>query len=129
MENIDFKMISKLGQGSFGVVHKALYTPTGAIVAVKTCHKQLPLDQHKKLLQEGMRLRQYDHPNIVKFIGIAAQRQPIMVVMEYIPGGSLLRYLKDYKHALTKKLQIRMCKNAADGMAYLENRRCIHRYN
>uniref|UniRef100_K1R927 Tyrosine-protein kinase Fps85D n=1 Tax=Magallana gigas TaxID=29159 RepID=K1R927_MAGGI len=114
-------------KGSFGVVHKALYKPTGAIFAVKTCHIQLPLDQHKKLLQEGMRLRQYDHPNIVKFIGIAAQRQPIMVVMEYIPGGSLLRYLKDYKHALTKKLQITMCKDAAEGMAYLESKRCIHR--
>lgn len=91
-------------KGSFGVVHKALYKPTGAIFAVKTCHKQLPLDQHKKLLQEGMRLRQYDHPNIVKFIGIAAQRQPIMVVMEYIPG--IVDIFQQSKHKILKKIII-----------------------
>ena len=31
-------------------------------------------------------IKQYDHPDIVKFIGIAAQHQPVMVLMEYVPG-------------------------------------------
>lgn len=48
-----------------------------------------------------MRLRQYDHPNIVKFIGIAAQRQPIMVVMEYIPG--IVDIFMQSKHKIPKK--------------------------
>lgn len=56
------------------------------MVAVKTCRDTLSEDQRKKFLQEGRILKQYDHPNIVKFIGIAAQRQPVMIVMEYVEG-------------------------------------------
>lgn len=32
-------------------------------------------------------LKQYDHPNIVKLIGVCTQRQPIYIVMELVPGG------------------------------------------
>ena len=41
---------------------------------------------------EGRILKQYDHPNIVKFIGIAAQRQPVMIIMEYVSGKISLRW-------------------------------------
>jgi serine/threonine protein kinase len=40
--------------------------------------------------------QQYNHPNIVKLIGIAAQRQPIMIVMELVDGGSLLSFLRKH---------------------------------
>lgn len=32
-------------------------------------------------------LKQYDHPNIVKLIGVCTQRQPIYIVMELVPGN------------------------------------------
>ena len=56
-------------------------------VAVKTCKETLSDEQKRKFLQEGRILKQYDHPNIVRFIGIAVQRQPVMIVMEYVPGA------------------------------------------
>lgn len=37
-------------------------------------------------------LKQYDHPNIVKLIGVCTQRQPIYIVMELVPGESSLSY-------------------------------------
>lgn len=55
-------------------------------VAVKTCRMTLPDEQKRKFLQEGRILKQYDHPNIVKLIGICVQKQPIMIVMELVPG-------------------------------------------
>ena len=73
-------------QGNFGEVYKGIYTPKNMVVAVKTCRDTLSEDQRKKFLQEGRILKQYDHPNIVSFIGIAAQRQPVMIVMEFVPG-------------------------------------------
>ena len=109
----------------------------------------LPDEQKKKFLQEGRILKQYDHPNIVKLIGICVQKQPIMIVMELVPGnytfskslllkriyfevkiflgGSLLTYLKNNKNTITQKEQLRMCKDAAAGMRYLESKSCIHR--
>ena len=72
-------------------------------MAVKTCKVTLPEEQKKKFLQEGRILKQYDHPNIVKFIGICVQKQPIMIVMELVSGGSLLNYLRNNGNALNPK--------------------------
>ena len=72
-------------------------------MAAKTCKVTLPEEQKKKFLQEGRILKQYDHPNIVKFIGICVQKQPIMIVMELVPGGSLLSFLRNSGTALTSK--------------------------
>ena len=35
-------------------------------------------------------LKQYDHPNIVKLIGVCTQRQPIYIIMELVPGNTVL---------------------------------------
>lgn len=84
-------------QGNFGDVFRGIYRPDTLEVAVKTCRETLSEDAKKKFLQEGRILKQYDHPNIVKFIGIAAQRQPVMIVMEYVPGMLLfLVYLLQF---------------------------------
>ncbi len=58
----------------------------GQEVAIKTCRENLSEESKKKFLQEGRILMQYNHRNIVKFIGIAAHRHPVMIVMEYVPG-------------------------------------------
>ena len=67
-------------------MYKGIYKPKSMVVAVKTCKDTLSEDQRRKFLQEGRILKQYDHPNIVRFIGIAAQRQPVMIVMEFVAG-------------------------------------------
>lgn len=64
-------------------------------MAVKTCKVTLPDEQKRKFLQEGRILKQYDHPNIVKLIGICVQKQPIMIVMELVPG-ELVILLRGY---------------------------------
>ena len=76
---------------------------------MKTCKVTLPEEQKKKFLQEGRILKQYDHANIVKFIGICVQKQPIMIVMELVPGGSLLNYLRNNGNSLNPKCLLGMC--------------------
>ena len=76
--------ISGLIQGNFGEVFKGIYK--GGVVAVKTCKEELQEEQKKKFIGEGRILRRYDHPNIVKFVGIAAQKNPVMIVMEFVSG-------------------------------------------
>lgn len=94
---------------------------------MKTCRVTLPEDHKKKFLQEGRILKQYDHPNIVKLIGICVQKQPIMIVMELVPGGSLLTFLRKKSSALADGQLMKMCLDAAAGMRYLELKNCIHR--
>ncbi|VDI62338.1 tyrosine-protein kinase Fer [Mytilus galloprovincialis] len=127
LNNDDIALEMKIGNGNFGEVYKGLYKPKNQVVAIKTCRDTLSDDQRKKFLQEGRILKQYDHPNIVQFIGIAAQRQPVMIVMEYVAGGALLSYLRKHGKTQSKKQLTKMCEDAANGMAYLENKNCIHR--
>lgn len=102
-------------QGNFGDVYKSRLKSSKLEVAVKTCRLTLPDEQKRKFLQEGRILKQYDHPNIVKLIGICVQKQPIMIVMELVPGGSLLNYLRKNTATLNIKQLISMCKDAAAG--------------
>ncbi|XP_043221676.1 tyrosine-protein kinase Fer-like isoform X2 [Amphibalanus amphitrite] len=129
LNNDDVELLEKIGRGNFGDVYKARLQLTSELVAVKTCKVTLPDEQKRKFLQEGRILKQYDHPNIVRFIGIAVQKQPIMIVMELVPGGSLLSYLRSKQHgsSLDVGAQLAMCRDTAAGMAYLEEKNCIHR--
>ncbi|XP_072439738.1 tyrosine-protein kinase Fer isoform X2 [Chiloscyllium punctatum] len=115
-----------LGKGNFGEVFKGTLkdkTP----VAVKTCKEDLPQELKIKFLSEARILKQYDHPNIVKLIGVCTQRQPIYIVMELIPGGDFLSFLRKKKDELKMKQLVKMSLDAAAGMAYLEGKNCIHR--
>ncbi|KRF99341.1 uncharacterized protein Dwil_GK11727, isoform C [Drosophila willistoni] len=127
LSNDDVVLLERIGRGNFGDVYKAKLKSTKQDVAVKTCRMTLPDEQKRKFLQEGRILKQYDHPNIVKLIGICVQKQPIMIVMELVLGGSLLTYLRKNSNALSTRQQMGMCRDAAAGMRYLESKNCIHR--
>lgn len=75
----------------------------------------LPDEQKRKFLQEGRILKQYDHPNIVKLIGICVQKQPIMIVMELVAGGSLLMFLRKNAASLDQRKMMGMCRDTAAG--------------
>lgn len=111
------EIISSRIQGNFGDVYKAkLKSSKNTLVAVKTCRMTLPEEQKRKFLQEGRILKQYDHPNIVKLIGICVQKQPIMIVMELVSGGSLLMFLRKNTATLGQKQLMAMCRDAAAGL-------------
>ncbi|XP_069396698.1 tyrosine-protein kinase Fer isoform X4 [Delphinus delphis] len=115
-----------LGKGNFGEVFKGILKDKTA-VAVKTCKEDLPQELKIKFLQEAKILKQYDHPNIVKLIGVCTQRQPIYIIMELVPGGDFLSFLRKKKDEIKLKQLVKFSLDAASGMAYLESKNCIHR--
>lgn len=127
LNNDDVQLLDKIGRGNFGDVYKARLKTTGQEVAVKTCRVALPEEQKRTFLQEGRILKQYQHQNIVRLIGIAVQKQPIMIVMELVSGGSLLTFLRTRAANLSSRTLLAMCRDAAGGMRYLESKNCIHR--
>uniref|UniRef100_A0A8C3G074 Tyrosine-protein kinase n=1 Tax=Cyclopterus lumpus TaxID=8103 RepID=A0A8C3G074_CYCLU len=116
-----------LGKGNFGEVFIGTLQRDKMPVAVKTCKEDLPPELKIRFLSEARILKQYDHPNIVKLIGVCTQRQPIYIVMELVPGGDFLSFLRKKKDDLKTKQLVRFSVDAAAGMAYLESKNCIHR--
>ena len=75
----DIIVETKLGRGHFGDVMKGRLTKTGEQVAVKTCRDNVIPAMKEKFLQEAAILAQYDHPNIVKLIGVAVDQEPVYI--------------------------------------------------
>ena len=74
------KMLTKLGEGEFGEVYKAvLKTATGTSqdVAVKVVKKGAPQEERLKLLQEAAILGQFRHNHIVHLVGVVTTDEPV----------------------------------------------------
>ena len=79
--------------GAFGEVWEATLTTTGERVAVKSCHS-IELEDIDSFLEEAEKLKQYRHPNIIRLIGVCDKKEPVYIVTELMPGGTLLEFLR-----------------------------------
>ena len=123
----DLRLGRKLGRGAFGEVCEATLMTTNEKVAVKTCRESIPQSEKRKFLMEAEILKQYDHPNVVKLIGVCAEKDPVFIIMEMLPGGAMLDFLRKKGGSQSKKKLTMMVTDACAGMAYLESMKCIHR--
>ncbi|KAI5764905.1 FES protein [Gulo gulo luscus] len=123
----DLVLGEQIGRGNFGEVFSGRLRADNTLVAVKSCRETLPPDLKAKFLQEARILKQYNHPNIVRLIGVCTQKQPIYIVMELVQGGDFLTFLRTEGSRLRMKTLLQMVGDAAAGMEYLESKCCIHR--
>ncbi|XP_027871869.1 tyrosine-protein kinase Fes/Fps isoform X2 [Xiphophorus couchianus] len=127
LEHDDIILGPLIGKGNFGEVYSGRLRSDNTPVAVKSCKENLAPEHKSKFLMEARILKQYNHPNIVKLIGVCTQKQPIYIIMELVSGGDFLSFLRNEGHRLTPKMLVKMTENVAAGMEYLENKKCIHR--
>ena len=125
-KNLIYFLIFK---GNFGVVYEGKYN--NKIVAIKSLKpKEMDVkfeqEEIKKFLSEGKLLQKYSHRNIVQFIGIAVDSDPIKIVMEFIDGGSLHKYLRE-NYDLPIQQILKFSEECALGMEYLASNRVVHR--
>lgn len=92
-------------------------------VAVKTCKDDLSQELKLKFLQEAKILKQYNHPNIFKFIEVRTQIQPIYIIKELVPGDDFLSFLR--KKDELKQL-VKFSLDAASGWR-ISSKNCIHK--
>ena len=122
----DIKVGQKIAHGNFGKIFKAIIISTKRQVAIKTCRSILPVSEKHKFLQGAEMLKQLNNPNIVQLIGIVAENKQLYVIMEFMPGGSFLYFLKTSGRLHTNNHLTVMCTQVCAGMKYLEENNCIH---
>ncbi len=118
-----------LARGGMGEVFRGRDTQTGQIVAIKRLLPHL-LTQNPDALARFQReadlLRQLNHPNIVKIISTQVENGEYLLVMEYVPGGSL-RDLLDQTPVLPLAQTLRLALELADALARAHHLGIIHR--
>jgi serine/threonine-protein kinase len=92
-----YRIDALLDQGGMGEVYKASITKTGETVAIKVIRPDLAKQERfRKLFQReadaASRLR---HPHIVQVREVLEQGQELFLVMDYVDGTNLRRYLRD----------------------------------
>uniref|UniRef100_A0A8C5BPC3 Tyrosine-protein kinase n=1 Tax=Gadus morhua TaxID=8049 RepID=A0A8C5BPC3_GADMO len=127
LEHDDVILGPSIGRGNFGEVYSGRLRFDNMAVAVKACREDLPPETKKRFLMEARILKQYEHPNIVRLIGVCTQQQPIYIIMELVQGGDFLSFVRAADRSLPPGLLVTMVADIASGMDYLENRKCIHR--
>ncbi|NWH66941.1 ROS1 kinase, partial [Geococcyx californianus] len=128
-----------LGSGAFGEVYEGtaidiLADGSGeSKVAVKTLKKGATDHEKSEFLKEAHLMSKFDHPHILKLLGVCLLNEPQYLILELMEGGDLLSYLRG---ARKQKLQsplltatdlLDICLDICKGCVYLEKMHFIHR--
>uniref|UniRef100_A0A8C1HVL0 non-specific protein-tyrosine kinase n=1 Tax=Cyprinus carpio carpio TaxID=630221 RepID=A0A8C1HVL0_CYPCA len=118
-----------IGEGQFGDVHQGIYIcpeNPALSVAIKTCKNCTSDSVREKFLQEALTMRQFDHPHIVKLIGVITEN-PVWIIMELCTLGELRSFLQIRKYSLDLASLILFSYQLSTALAYLESKRFVHR--
>ncbi|KAK3148834.1 hypothetical protein QOZ80_3AG0209290 [Eleusine coracana subsp. coracana] len=131
---MNFSSEREIGRGSFGVVYKGVI-PNGEVVAVKRLQVDSPTNKDKQFMNEVRSLMDLKHRNIVKLIGYCYDVQKKLVessgkytlaemgerllCYEYLPRGSLDKYLCGESHELNWNLRFKIIHGICQGLEFL----------
>ena len=136
-ENITY--ISDLGEGNFGMVMKGearniIPGQYSTLVAIKILKEGSSSSARNDFIHEAVLVHQFDHPNILKLLGVCFEKEPFCIAFEYMELGDLNKYLRNKAISVSKPASnlniqqlVDMAVNIAAGLQYLAVRHFVHR--
>ncbi|XP_013791571.2 tyrosine-protein kinase transmembrane receptor Ror2-like [Limulus polyphemus] len=144
----DIIYIRDIGQGAFGRVFQAkasalVKEEEFTMIAVKMLKEEATEDIQKDFEREACLLADFDHPNIVKLLGVCAIGKPMCLLFEFMGKGDLNEFLRSCAPSnyivrtpngdmfsdvrLSHLDLLNLAKQVAAGMVYLSERKFVHR--
>ncbi|KAK0406216.1 hypothetical protein QR680_018441 [Steinernema hermaphroditum] len=122
----------RLGEGAFGEVYSGLLMLGESEKKVQVAIKQmkcsvLTKQRVEELMKEARLMRPLRHTNVVRFYGVAAEVEPLLIIMELVTGGSLDSYLRKNNVRIPVSERLNMSLDAALGIEYIHSKGIIHR--
>ncbi|PWY97750.1 Pkinase-domain-containing protein [Testicularia cyperi] len=128
----NIEIVSRLGEGASGEVHKVLHRPTGLIMAKKTISTSPNPSIHRQILRELAFNRSCHSDYIVRYYGAFLEDHDtsISICMEYAEAGSLdaiYKKVKSRNGRTGEKVLGKVAECVLKGLGYLHERKIIHR--
>mmetsp|Transcript_23725 Transcript_23725/g.23499 ORF Transcript_23725/g.23499 Transcript_23725/m.23499 type:complete len:356 (-) Transcript_23725:21-1088(-) len=125
----DYQFLKQIGNGSFAAVYLAKDLDTKKFFAVKSISKNI-VQNSKNNFEQTIReieiMRQLDHPNIAKLHKIYESHSHIHLIMDYIPGSTLLQRIIS-KGPLSEEKSIKFIEKLLKVLRYLGSKNIVHR--
>lgn len=121
LKNRNYKILSKISQGNFGITYLAEQINLERKVCIKefffrgycerigeqrvtvtTTGREVAESFKRKFKKEALRLSQFNHPNIVKVIDIFDENDTVYMVMDFVKGETL-QHLVEKRGKLSEK--------------------------
>lgn len=126
-----YELIERLGQGGMGIVYRAKRLHIGDEVAVKVLHTDLIVEPRviERFRREARSAAMINHPNVVSihdFSDGQSSESPAYIVMEFVRGTSLRRFLK--RHGpLSPSRAVDLMRDICSGLGMAHRNGVIHR--
>lgn len=118
----------KLGSVETGVDADSSEVSSSLSLSSKTFNYAELHAAHKSFLKEAQVLRNLNHPNVIKLLGILFTKQKhLNLVLEFIGGGTLKDIIHNISIGLPWKLRVGYARDIAAAMQYLHSLNIIHR--
>ena len=127
---IDFGRSSKIGQGGHGEVYRAKWRGTPIAVKQLAASGGVALAEMR---HEIAVLAHMHHPRVVQFLGACTKGRPVLVLSEYLRGGSVAQALEQLRaqgERLPRAVAGRWALDMAQGLRYLHEHKpmpVVHR--
>jgi len=122
-----FEFVEKLGEGSFGSVHKAIHKSSGYTIAVKIVQAEFDADDSSSIQREINILKSCKSKFVVSYFGSCKVKGELWIFMDYCALGSLRDALELAGRSLKEKEIATVCASALEGLDYLHKNNIIHR--
>ncbi|KAJ3013176.1 Serine/threonine-protein kinase 4 [Thoreauomyces humboldtii] len=123
--NLVFQVVGKLGEGSYGTVHKALHRRTSKMCALKL----IPADAAdlEDTVKEIRIMQGCESTFVVQFYGSWVWEGFLWIAMEYCGAGSVSDVMRIGATTLREPQIAVVCAHVLEGLKYLHARGKIHR--
>ena len=120
-----YKVISRLGDGSYGTVYLAMNLFSRTNVAMKKINKvkENEIDE-MEIKNEIDILKKLDHPNIVKILEFYSTEKAYYIITDYCSCGELYNQIK---HQYTENQLAVLFYQLFSGLCYLHANNIVHR--
>jgi serine/threonine-protein kinase len=119
-----YQILDRLGSGGFGAVYLAMDTWVNRKVALKVPHQQQ--DEIVDLLKEPRIMAGLKHPNIVELITVERKNGIFFMVLEYVEGESLDRFIRRDR-SLPPQRALEIALDVCGAIAFAHGHQILHR--
>jgi len=123
-----YEIIEKIGGGGMSNVYKAKCNVLNRFVAIKILRDDLISDPEfvEKFKQESLSAASLAHPNIVNIYDTGIDGDVYFIVMEYIKGETLKKYI-NRKGRLSEHETLRITRQIAEALKHAHANNIVHR--